>query len=127
MSPRSLAALALLVGACGGAPVDDEVAPGATASYVTDAGRARVDVKYPDAGIVRGVNRFRLRPAEGSGVTSLRATMLAHGHHVAGALSPDGDATIAEVELVMPGQWELSAGVRTGAGDDTLRFSFVVP
>lgn len=120
-------ALALALGACGGAPSDEAVAPGATVSYVTDAGRAEVEVKYPDAGIVRGANRFRFRSARGAAVISLRATMPAHGHHTSGALTADGDAVLGDVELAMPGRWEVSTGVTTASGDDVLRFSFVVP
>lgn len=128
MSRMTLACLALAVAlcGCGDAPADDVVAPGATVSYVTDAGRAEVEVKYPETGVVRGVNRFRFR-SSGATVTSARATMPAHGHHSYAVLGRDGDAVVADVELTMPGSWELTVRVATTSGDDSFRFSFVVP
>ncbi len=127
MIRRISVVLALALSACGGAPADEPVAPGATVSYTTDAGRAEVEVRYPDSGIVRGANRFRFRPTSGARLTSVQATMPAHGHRVTGALGADGDAVLADVELAMPGRWELSADVASDAGADVLRISFVVP
>lgn len=121
--------VAAVLAACGSsAPPDDEaVKPGATASYVTDAGRAEVLVTYPDTGIVRGANRFRFHPQGGAKLSALQALMPAHGHRMVAGLSQDGDAIVGDVDLSMPGRWELSASVEAESGSDQLRFSLIVP
>lgn len=126
---RLLAAACVAVVGCGGQPIDDpaQVPPGGTASYQSDGGRAAILVTYPETGLVRGANRFVFQPLDGATLTTLTAMMPAHGHRWTSALTPDGDGFVAEVDLMMPGRWELTAGVQTDAGADQLRFSFIVP
>jgi hypothetical protein len=93
---------------------------------------ATVSVDSPE--ITRGPNDFSitLQAAEGSAVpvlTSMEASMAAHGHRVsASSIVGEGQTFQAvDLDLFMSGRWQIALGVELEASSDLVEFALDVP
>jgi len=97
-------------------------------------GLIEATVSLESAQITRGPNDFSimLQALEGSSVpllTSVEASMAAHGHHVnASSIVSDGQRFQAiDLDLFMSGRWQIALGVELEASSDLVEFALDVP
>lgn len=133
-------AVALLAASCGGAGAGDAgpVAEAAAASVTSESGSYRVSVhSAPDAAPTRGVNTLRIvvtRTSDGAPAEGLDLEVvpwmpaMGHGASVRPSVSGDtqpGIFTVTNVNLFMPGLWELRTTIG-GAASDHVTPSFEI-
>jgi len=134
-------ALGALAGGCSGSGAGDTgtFAADPAAVVTSDAGTYRVSVRSaPDAVPSRGVNTLRLavmRVSDGSAATGLELDVvpwmpaMGHGASVKPSVQPGpepGIYTVSNVNLFMPGLWEIRTTIR-GSISDHVTPQFEIP
>jgi len=97
-------------------------------------GLVEATVSLAGSELARGANDFSigLRAAQSSSLpvlTSMDASMAAHGHHVsASSIVSDGQTFRAlGLDLFMSGRWQITLGVELEASSDLVEFALDVP
>ena len=134
----SFAALALscaLLTACVKSPDDAaQLSAGQSLSQRSNHGLVEATVSLVRPELARGPNDFsiELSAANGSSepvLTSVEASMAAHGHHAsASSIVSDGQTFRAVgLDLVMSGVWQVALGVELDDSSDLVEFTLDVP
>lgn len=120
--------------ACVSAPNDTvQLGAGATVEQHSENGLVDATVALDGPALSRGLNDFEITLQAENGaqpkLTSVVATMVAHGHH---ALPPmivnDGDRyRVEELDLFMSGRWNITLGVELDSESDSVEFALDVP
>jgi len=131
----SFAAISLLLAACVAAP--DDVAQ-LSADHALDQrsehGLVEATVALDSPAITRGPNDLSvtLRSTEAKlapTLTSVQASMAAHGHRASTAdIVSDGETfRVTNLDLFMSGRWQVTLGVELEDSSDVIEFALDVP
>jgi hypothetical protein len=112
----------------------EELERGKTLSLVSEHARARVDVTpVTDAVFKQGLSTLdvAITPLGGDGIATLEAAhpfMPAHGHGTSApvVVAVDGGYRVEELNLFMPGRWEVTLDLTVDGFQDTAGFALDV-
>jgi len=124
-----------LLGACVASPTDTaQLTADQPLSQRSNHGLVEATVSLTQPEIARGPNDFSIALSATNGassplLTSVEASMAAHGHHASAvSIDSDGQAFRAVgLDLFMSGVWQIALGVELDDRSDVVEFSLDVP
>ncbi len=125
----------ILLSACVAAPDDTaQLSAEKPLDQRSEQGFVDATVALDEAALARGPNDFlvTLHAAAGAAspvLTSVEATMAAHGHHASTSdIESDGSAfRVQDLDLFMSGRWQVVLGVELDAHSDVVEFALDIP